>query len=189
MTFLRCFFCSGVTTAAVVGERRFVVQRIVASAGWGRGSDGVGMWCDCVTRLQEYIFSYLCVCGNHVGETTRTRQDDNGTVKLRTSIDAAVRWGHASKQASDVWYPGQHHHHGSCEAVCRRPQETSAVWLVADADGLWRAARCGRWLSRRKQADRGWLSLGLTGPIALHESGALAVGGSLGIWGQAGCFC
>ena len=68
-------------------------------------------------------------------------------------------------------------------------QETSAVWLVADADGLWRAARCGRWLSRRNQADLGWLSLGLTGPIALHESGALAVGGSLGIWGQAGCFC
>jgi hypothetical protein len=64
-------------------------------------------------------------------------------------------------------------------------QETSAVWLVADADG----ARCGRWLSRRNQADLGWLSLGLTGPIALHESGALAVGGSLGIWGQADCFC
>ena len=147
------------------------------------------MWCDCVTRLQEYIFSYLCVRGNHVGETTRHEQEDK-TIMGRQSCELrSTLLFDGDMQASDVWYPGQQHHHGSCEAVCRRPQETSAVWLVADADGLWRAARCGRWLSRRKQADRGWLSLGLTGPIALHESGALAVGGSLGIWGQAGCFC
>ena len=43
VTFLRCFFCSGVTTAAVVGERRFVVQRIVASVGVGRTGSGCGV--------------------------------------------------------------------------------------------------------------------------------------------------
>ena len=41
----------------------------------GRGR----MWCDrdyyCVTRLQEYIFSYRSLHVNHIGDKDRTRRE------------------------------------------------------------------------------------------------------------------
>jgi hypothetical protein len=62
----------------------------VPEGGWGRGSDGVGCgvtdyyYYYCVTRLQEYIFSYLSVHGESRWEEDKTvqRRDDHaGTVK------------------------------------------------------------------------------------------------------------
>lgn len=58
-------------------------------------------------------------------------------------------------------------------------REMSAVWLVADADALWRAARCGGWLSRRA------FSLGLEGQgtNCLARVGGPSCRRELGIWG------
>lgn len=57
----------------------------------GRGR----MWCDwdyyCVTRLQEYISSYLSLRVNHVGDKTRRDENNRYGQSCELPIDPASR--------------------------------------------------------------------------------------------------